>query len=97
MKLLLRLEWRSVPEEAGIEVGEDSKDSLMDLGDNLFLGDLLLGCGYCHSYRGRSYCKSNLRHLVSLAGMQRDLVGFKGLEAGRRNSDFKGSSRQIIE
>ncbi len=97
MELLLGLERRSVPEEAGIEVGKDPKDSLVDLGDNLFLGDLLLGCGYGHTYRSRSYWKSNLRHLVSLAGMQRDLIGFKGLEAGRSNSDFEGSCRQIVE
>ena len=42
-ELLFGFEWRGVPDEAGVEVGKDSEDALLDLGGDLFFGDLLFG------------------------------------------------------
>ena len=44
-ELLFWFERRGVPDEAGVEVRENSEDALLDLSADLFLGDLLFGDG----------------------------------------------------
>ena len=43
VELMLRLEWRGVPEVAGVEVGEYAEGALLDLGVDLLGGDLVFG------------------------------------------------------
>lgn len=49
-ELLFGWQRRSVPDEAGVEVGKDTEDALLDLGCDLFLGDLLFGDGDLNVY-----------------------------------------------
>src|ERR1700704_3847422 len=75
-ELLFWLERCGVPDEAGVEVREDSKDALLNLGADLFLGDLLLGDGHINVHGGGSDGEADDRELTVFSGVESDLVGF---------------------
>ena len=97
MEFLFGLEGRSVPDEAGVEVGKDTQNTLLDLGIDLFPGELLFRDGDVEFQPGDSDWKSHLWELISLSGMERDLVGFEGFESSRGDSDLEDSWRQTSE
>ncbi len=91
------LERCCVPDEAGVEVREDSKDALLNLAADLFLGDLLFGDGDLNVYGGFGDGKSDDRELAVFSGMEIDLVGLVWFEVDRGDPDPEGSGWQVFE
>jgi hypothetical protein len=91
------LERLSVPKEAGVEVGEDPEDTLLELAGDLFLGELFCGDGDGDVDFGRGDGKSDEGELVVLSGVDRDLVGLVGLEVRGGDPDLVVSCRKVFE
>ena len=69
----------------------------MDLGGDLFFGDLLFGDGDLNVDGGCSDGEGDDGELAVFSGVDGDLVGLVGFEVGRRDSDFEASCRQVFE
>ena len=96
-EFLFGLERCGVPDEAGVEVREDSKDALVHLGVDLFLGDLLFGDGDLNVYGGCGDGKSDYRELAVFSGVDSELVRFVWFEVERGDPDLEGSGWQVFE
>ena len=96
-KLLFWVERGGVPDEAGVEVGKDSKDALLDLGGDLLVGDLLLGDDDLDSNVGGGDGKRDDGELAVFSGAEADLEGFVRLKVGSGDLDFEVPCGQVPE
>ena len=90
------LQGRGVPDEAGVEVGEDSEDALLDLGVDLFFGELFFGDSDVEFDLLHGDGKGDSGELEFFSIVERDLVGLEGLEVGRCDFDLD-SGRKVCE
>jgi len=82
LELLAHGEWSSVPDVAGVVVGKDAEDALMQFVVKLDFGDLLFGECDGGVGGGAGDGKSDFGKLVGLAGFEMDIGDAIGLEAG---------------
>lgn len=96
-ELLAGGEGSGVPDEAGVEVGEDAEDALFDLGVDLLFGELLLGDGDRYVGGVGGYGQGDAGKLVALATADLNVRGEEGFKAGRADLDLVGSGGNVGE
>jgi len=95
LELLAHGERRGVPDVAGVEVGKNAEDALMELVVELGFGNLLFGDGDCGIGGGASDGESDFGEFVRIPGLEGDVVDAIGFKARRANRDDVGAGEEI--
>jgi len=95
LELLAHGERRRVPDIAGVVVGKDAEDALVELVVKLGFGDLLFGEGDGSVGSGAGDGQGDLGELVVFAGLDVDVAETQAFKAGRGDGDGVGAGGEI--
>ena len=97
LELLAHVERRCVPDVAGVVVGKNAEDALVELVVELDFGELLFGDGDGGIGSGAGDGQGDFGEFVGLAGFDDDVLEAVGFKARRADGDAVGAGGEIGE